>query len=150
LFQFLLIALMLLTAPAMASTVVDASPVVLWLKPWIDAAASTIIMTVVGFVGIWARRWFGLEGEARMREALHSALTTAAGAAISDLSVMATRKLSRIEVGSENVAQAVSYVLRATPDAVRFFGLTDDRIAEMVRSKIIQLLPIDEILPAKA
>ena len=45
------------------------------------------------------------------------------------------------------VGQAVSYVLRATPDAVRFFGLTDDRIAEMVRSKIIQLLPMNEILP---
>ncbi len=146
-FPFLL-ALMLFTAgPAMASTVVDASPVVLWLKPWIDAAASTIVMTVVGFVGIWARRWFGLEGEARMREALHSALMTAAGAAISTLTETAARKLSRIEIESEMVGQAVSYVLRATPDAVRFFGLTDDRIAEMVRSKIIQLLPMNEILP---
>ena len=95
-FPFLL-ALMLFTAgPAMASTVVDASPVVLWLKPWIDAAASTIVMTVVGFVGIWARRWFGLEGEARMREALHAALMTAAGAAISTLTETAARKLSRM------------------------------------------------------
>ncbi len=146
-YAFLIVALMLSTGPAVAATVVDASPIVLWLKPWLDALASTVVMTVVGFVGLWARRWFGLEGEARMREALHSALMTAAGSAIASLSDAAARKLSRIEIESEMVAQAVTYVLKATPDAVRFFGLTDERLAEMARSKIIQLLPIDDILP---
>jgi hypothetical protein len=132
--------LCLLVTPAAAETV-DASQFVLWLKPWLDAVASAVITAVVAAVGFWARRWIGLEGEARMREALHSALSTGAAAAIAAISDAAARKLSRIEIESELVAGAVSYVLRATPDAVRFFGLDEARLAEMVRAKLIQLLP---------
>lgn len=132
--------LCLVVTPAAAETV-DASQLVLWLKPWLDAIASTVITAVVAMVGIWARRWFGLDGEARMREALHSGLTTGAAAAIAAISDAAARKLSRIEIESELVAAAVSYVLKATPDAVRFFGLDEARLAEMARAKLIQLLP---------
>lgn len=132
--------LCLFAMPAVAG-VVDASALVLLLKPWLDAAASAVITAVVAAVGIWARRWFGLDSEARMREALHSGLTTGAAAAIAMISDAAARKLSRIEIESELVAAAVTYALKATPDAVRFFGLDEARLAEMARAKLIQLLP---------
>lgn len=136
-----LLLLLVVAAPASAATV-DASPLILWLRPWLDALAASVITAVVSLAGLWARRWFGLEAEARMREALHSALTTGASAAISALSDLAARRVSRIEIQSEIVASAVAYVMRATPDAVRFFGLDEARLAEMARAKFVQLLPV--------
>lgn len=91
---------------------------------------------------MWAGRWFGLDAEARMREALHSALTTGAASAIGAFTDIAGRRLSRIEIENELIAWAVSYVLRSVPDAVRFFGLTEARLHEMARAKLVQLLPL--------
>lgn len=138
---FCLSLLLAMSAPAVAATV-DASPLILWVRPWLDALAASVITAVVSLAGLWARRWFGLEAEARMREALHSALTTGASAAISALSDLAARRVLRIEIESELVASAVAYVLRATPDAVRFFGLDESRLTEMARAKFVQLLPV--------
>lgn len=142
-FRLLLIAFaaaLPLTGPALAATI-DVSPIVVLVRPALEAIASAVITIVATAVGVWARRWFGLAAEARMRDALHSALTTAAGVAIADISDAAARKLSRLEIESELVAGGVGYVLRGAPDAVRFFGLDEEQLAEMVRSRIVQILP---------
>ena len=142
------LALLLAVTPAAAATV-DASPLIEWVRPWLDALAASVITAVVSLAGVWARRWFGLEAEARMREALHSGLTTGAAAAIGNLTDFASRRLSRIEIENELIALAVSYVLRSVPDAVKFFGLTEPRLAEMARAKLIQLLPADALPAAR-
>ena len=142
------LALLLAVTPAAAATI-DASPLIEWVRPWLDALAASVITAVVSLAGVWLRRWFGHEAEARMREALHSALTTGASSAIGAFTDLAGRRLSRIDIENELIASAVAYVLRATPDAVRFFGLDEPRLAEMARAKFIQLLPADSLLAAR-
>lgn len=141
-FGIVSLAFLLAATPVLAATV-NASPLIEWVRPWLDALAASVITAVVSLAGVWARRWFGLEAEARMREALHLGLTTGASAAIGAVTDLASRRLSRIDIESELVAFAVAYVLRATPDAVRFFGLDETRLAEMARAKLVQLLPLD-------
>ena len=78
-----------------------------------------------------ARDRWGIEIEARHREALHSALMTGITAAVG----------KRLQ-GKEAVAEAVSHVLRkGAPDAVDFFGLGIPDLENMVEAKIQQRLP---------
>lgn len=79
-------------------------------------------------------RLLGLDIEARHREAFQTALTQAAGLLIGRVGSGALA--AGLPVDSSGIAEGVTYVQQAVPDAVARFGLEPDAIAEKLTAKI--------------
>ncbi len=89
--------------------------------------AAVLGMVLLRAANVARERW-GIEIEARHREALHSALMTGITAA-----------LGKGLRGKEAVGQAVHHVLRdGAPAAVEFFGLDAPALEYMVEAKLNQ------------
>lgn len=93
-----------------------------------------IVLALIGIVSVWLKRKLGLDVEHRHRQALHSAIMTGLGVAFSKLD----NKISTYEVtlNSPAMNEVANYVLRSVPDAVRSFGLTEERIKVMAAGKL--------------
>lgn len=129
-----LIALVFATAPALASTVIDGGSIFGVWRPYIVEIVGILIAGMVGWIVNLLRIRFGLEIEARHREALQTALTNAAGLVIGKGENLAGKL--QIDVKSEAIAEAVSYVLKGAPDALAYFGVTPDRVRQMIEAKV--------------
>lgn len=132
------LALALLTPASFAQgTTIAVLPIWKALEPYILAVLAPLAVAIVGILAELVRRKLNLDIEARHREALQTALTNAAGLAISQIgAALADRK---VDVRSPVIAAAVNYVIEAAPDAVRKFGLTPEALAEKVAAKIPQV-----------
>lgn len=95
-----------------------------------------MISLLIGGAVLWATKKFhdltGINIEARRREALQSALNNGASLVLDKVSTPDT-----IDIRSPAVATAIRYVLESVPDAVAYFGLTPERIADLLRPKIV-------------
>lgn len=95
-----------------------------------------LIAVVVGLVlarvaAVAKDRW-GIEIEARHREALHSAIMTGAAAA-----------LARGLRGEAAVQSAIDHALgRGSPDAIDYFGLAADDLKVLAQSKLQAAYPL--------
>lgn len=69
--------------------------------------------------------------EANMREGLHSALDTAVG-----LIIDTAQAQPSIAVYDRAVGEALSYVYRSVPDAIKKLGPSPQHLEEMLRSKL--------------
>jgi hypothetical protein len=129
-----LVALAFATAPALAASVIDGGSIFGSWRPYIVEIVGIAIATVVGWIVNLLRIRFGLEIEARHREALQTALTNAAGLVIGKGENLAGKL--QVTVRNDAIAEAVSYVLKGAPDALAYFGLTPDRVRQMVEAKV--------------
>lgn len=95
------------------------------LPALLQVIAALLGLLLVGLANTARTRW-GIEIEARHREALQSALMTGIAAA-----------LSRGLRGPEAVAAAIEHATRAgAPDAIAFFGLGMDDLTRIAQSKL--------------
>lgn len=85
----------------------------------------TVAALIVGWLASLASRLFGLNIEAKHREALQTAITNAAGLALQKVGPRV--KGVTITVGSPAVAAAANYVIDSVPDALRYFGIMPKR-----------------------
>lgn len=122
------------TAPARAAggTSFDLAPV-------IDLAAPYLIEAVVALVAVVVlpglRKWLGLRVEAEHRAALDQALRQGAAWGIAKAREHAQGRAD-IDVRNAALAAAMRYVMDATPDAIRKFGLTPERVKELVEARM--------------
>ncbi len=82
----------------------------------------------IGLVAVRIQRWAGIQIEARHREALHSAIMTAARLAVA-------RDLTR-EVAIEFVA---AYARASVPDALKRLSPSAEALDALIRSKLLQV-----------
>lgn len=141
----------IVAAPSIAqevatATKVDVTPVVDTMLGYVSAGVSALLAVVIGFVCARLYAFLGINIEARHREALHSALMTGVNAGLAKVSDLIGGKA--VDVKSSAVAEAVNYVLGAVPDAVRFFGLTEAKLTDMVTAKLQEQLPLTVVAPA--
>jgi hypothetical protein len=129
-----LVALAFATAPALAASVIDGGSIFGVWRPYIVEIVGILIAGMVGWIVNLLRIRFGLEIEARHREALQTALTNAAGLVIGKGENLAGKL--QVTVRNDAIAEAVSYVLKGAPDALAYFGLTPDRVRQMVEAKV--------------
>lgn len=100
------------------------------LLPMILQVISAVLGLLLIRLSSVARERWGIEVEARMREALHSALMTGI-----------TGALGRGLSGKEAVAAAVAHaVQRGAPDAIASFGLSEDALADMAMAKLHEVI----------
>lgn len=116
---------------AAPNTVVEFEGFFGWLRPYLVE----IVSLVIGGAVLWATRKFhqltGMEVEAKHREALQSALRNGANLVVSKIPIG-----GKIDVHSAAVATAIRYVLESVPDAVAYFELTPDKIADLLKPKL--------------
>lgn len=107
------------------------------IAPWLEmlvGAVAVLITAILGWIAAQVKAKTGIDIEARHREALQTALTNAAGLALTRLSTTFGSKT--IDVKHPLIKQAVEYVNSAVPDAIRNFGLTPEQIAEKIVAKV--------------
>lgn len=117
-----------------ASTKISVAPVIDSVIGYVSAGVSALLAVVIGFVCAKLYAFLGINIEAKHREALHSALMTGVNAGLAKVSDLIGGKA--VDVKSSAVAEAVNYVMGAVPDAVKFFGLTEAKLTDMVTAKL--------------
>lgn len=122
----------LLVLPAAAQSL-DVQTILDVARPWLVEMAGALAALVVAWIANVLRQRLNLDIEARHREALQTALTNAVGLAIVKVDTMAGG--AKLDLRNAVLAEAVSYVLKGAPDALRYFGVTPERVREMVLAK---------------
>ena len=95
---------------------------------------SVLAAAVAGWLANLLRQKWGLEIDAKNREALQTAITNAAGLAIAKGASLAADKT--IDVKNPAIAAAVNYAIAAAPDAIKYFKLTPEAIAQKLAAKM--------------
>jgi hypothetical protein len=129
-----LVALVFATAPALAASVIDGGSIFGAWRPYIVEIVAILIAGLAGWIFNLLRTQLGLAIESRHRDALQTALTNAAGLVIGKGENLAGKL--QITVRNDAIAEAVSYVLKGAPDALAYFGLTPDRLRQMIEAKV--------------
>lgn len=120
-----------------ASTRVDLAPAAVGVLGYVSAAIGAVLTAGLGLLGARLYAWTGINIEARHREALHSAIMTGVNAALGKVAAVIGGKA--IDVRSTALAEALRYVGASVPDAIRFFDLSKDRLADMISAKLAQI-----------
>lgn len=129
---FACVVVMLAAVSAEAQTLGDSLLGV--FRPYLIELAGIFVAALAAWLFKLIREKLGLDIEARHREAFQTALTQAAGMLISRLGSGAMAV--RLPVDSTGIADGVTYVQQAVPDAVARFGLDPNAIAEKLAAKI--------------
>lgn len=139
---FWLLVLGLVPAQA-ADTTVSFAPIIEWLLPLVR---DTLIAGLTALAA-WALALFknktGLDIEARHREALQSAIQRGVDYALN--LKMPEGKLT-LDVKNEMIALAADYVIRHTPDAMKYFGITASGLSERIIARLPQYGTLGEAL----
>lgn len=100
------------------------------LAEWLNVA----IAAAVAYAANLLRQKFKIEIEANHRDALQTALTNAAGLVIAKVGSVA--ETVKVGTGTPALDEGVTYVLKAAPDALAYFGLQPDAIREKLVAKL--------------
>ncbi|MCV6574612.1 MAG: hypothetical protein OIF58_02660 [Cohaesibacter sp.] len=120
-------------APVNAATI-DLSPLTSVAAGFAQTFVEVIAAVLVGAFSWAAKKFFGLQIDAKQRESLHGAIERGIGAALDVLSQKAKTKNS-FDVDHEIVALVANYVIKMSPEAVKYFGLTSEKLAEVIKAK---------------
>ena len=104
------------------------------LRPFLVEVIVAIVAAIAGWVLMTVRKKLGLDIEAKHREALQSALMNGANYGLRYIDGKVGG--ATIDVRNEMLAEAVRFVERSVPDAVKFFGLTPDKLRDHLAAKI--------------
>lgn len=127
--------LLVLNSVALAASIEIGQALTGGLQDIVNAVVTAAIAALVGWVAIVVKNKFGIDIEAQHRQALTAFLQRQA----SGLVAMGAVRLNgvKVEVQNEAVAAAANTALKAIPDALKFFGLTPEKLQGM----IVDLLP---------
>lgn len=133
---------------ALPNTVVNVGDLV---SPWLQllfAAAATIIPAAAVWAAAELRRRTGISIEASHREALQVSLTNAAGLLIGKLGERAQGVT--FDARHPAVREAIVYVNAAAPDALSYFGLRPDQIAEKIAAKLGAMTAQEQVISSSS
>ena len=122
-------------AAAQASTVVDFGPLANLALEYVAPALGSILLGLGAWVLAAIRKKTGWQIDAAAGAILDRALEQAVNYAVVRLQ---DHKIGGIPIDtkSEAVATALGYAQRSIPDAVAHFGITPDRLEEMVEARL--------------
>lgn len=140
-------------AAAAPDTVVTGGPLFQLIEPYLVSGIGALITALIAWAAALVQRWVGIKIDQANREALHSAAMTGVNLALSKLGAEAN-DLS-FDTKSAVIAQAVTWVEKSVPGALKHFGMTPDKIAAVVESKIGALaqatpVPVAPVISLKA
>ena len=124
-------------APAMAQdTIVPIGGLWSAVRPIIADLIGIGIAALIAYLATLLRTKFGIEIEARHREALHSAAVTGVNMALGQLGGKVEGLT--IDVKNKIIADAMTYVIKSVPDAIKFFELDQkaDALRDILKAKL--------------
>lgn len=104
------------------------------IRPYLAEIMSVLIVAFMGWLTTWLRSMFKVNLDEKHRVALHAALENAKRLAMEKMESAVKGK--KVDVGNEVVKNGLEYVLKYSPDAIAYFGLTPEKVAEMLRAKV--------------
>lgn len=131
--------LLFFTAAAVAQTVAPVTTISLdeLIAPWLQylvGLVAVLIGALVTWITTMIKAKTGYDIEAHHRDALQAALTNGAGLIIQRGGELAAGV--NIDVKNPAIRDAILYVNSAAPDAVKYFGITPNSIAEKLNAKL--------------
>ncbi|WP_052261578.1 hypothetical protein [Leisingera sp. ANG-M1] len=100
--------------------------------PYLLEAVGLVLASLIGAAAMAAKKRFGIEIEAKHREALHSALMTGLQAALRH----------KASAGREAIIEAaISYAGNSVPDALNALRPENAVLRNIARAKLEQILP---------
>lgn len=131
---------------ARAQDVAPAVTTVVDLGPLVDLAigiVAPVMLTALSGLATWVlykiKARTGLQIEAQQRAAVEQGLARAVSYAVTRLESRAAGGIP-IDLRSSAIAAAAAYAQKAVPDALAHFGITADRLSEMVEARLEGLL----------
>ncbi len=122
----------LLIAPTMVlAATVDLQPTAQLCVTYIFVALNAVGIAIIG---IFAHGSI----ETRLRNALQTALEAAAAYASQKVT---NADWTKLDIKNPIVALAVNYAQKAVPNALKWFGITPERLAEMVIARLAYFAP---------
>ncbi|SPL65332.1 hypothetical protein [Ochrobactrum soli] len=128
-----------------AATSVKASTIFDVFMPYIQEAAFALVAAAVGWLLVKWSKLTGLNIEASHRDALQTTLQNAVNFGLNRLEDKANK--ASINVKSAVLAAAIDYVFKSAPDAVKFFGLTPERLGDLLEAKLNVYPAVSELVP---
>ena len=101
----------------------------------LNARGPFALNALLSLLTAWLREKFKIEIEARHRHALHSALETGVNRVLDKLV-----KLPQVTRADAAVAEAVAYVERSVPDAIKALAPSKDHLRDMALAKAKEAL----------
>lgn len=105
------------------------------VRPAVVEIVSLLVGAFILWLASWLRTRFGVDLDARHRDALQAALTNAAGLLIARAGGV-DRVLASPQLQGSGLLEGVEYVVESAPDAMRHFGLEPGDLSEKLRAKI--------------
>ena len=105
------------------------------LQPAITTLAVAILTALRGVVTSWISAKFKIDIEAKHRAALHSALETGVARVLDKLT-----HLPQVTRADTAVAEAVAYVEKSVPDAIKALSPSKDHLRDMALAKAKEAL----------
>ena len=134
-------------APASAATI-DFSPLTSLANDVMQTVVSLLASVIVGGAAWAAKKWFGLQVDAKQRESLHGAIERGISSAL-DAALKRLDGKTTFEIDNEVIAQVANYVIKLSPDAVKYFKLTPDKLADLITAKLGERFLLDADIDAQ-
>ena len=114
-------------------------------QPVVVSVLTPVVMVLIGWTAWQVQKKTGVDIlkaitdiEANHRDALHSAIQTGIGYALSRIGQ--SLPTTAVHTKWPLVDAALAYIVKAVPDAVAHFGLTDAGLSKLVEGKLEQML----------
>lgn len=135
-------------APAVAfaaDTTVDLSGTANGLVGGLTAIIGIVVTAILGWLAYLLKTKFGLDIQAKHREALAATITNAAHAGLE----AAARRVGSVDVKNEALAGGLNYALTFAPGAIKFFGLDARALQQKISVEIAKIVgPSPDIVAA--
>ena len=132
--RFMLAAMLAVVSfPAFAATI-ELGAALGGLQDYVNALITIAITALVGWVLYILKTKLNISIDDSMRDALQTWLQRQASSLVADGAVKVSGL--KIDVKSDAVANVANLALKEIPDAAAHFGLTPDKLAEMIKDKI--------------
>jgi hypothetical protein len=136
----LIVIALFLTMPGLTASYADSTTTVAVgglyevLQPYLLQLVGVLAAALVGWLAELVRRYLNLSIDKQNRDALQRALMTGAGLLLSKIQAQADN--TQIDVKNPMVKEVLDHVIASSPDAIKYFGLTPEVLAEKIAAKV--------------
>lgn len=114
----------------------------------IETVVGVGVAAILGWISLLVKKNLGLSIDGKMRDTLQSAAMNGVHLGLDKVQSYADTK--NFDVKSKIIADGIGYIRQYAPQAVKHFGLGEDDLAAIVKSKLAQLQPAEVTAVAKA
>lgn len=122
------------------NTVVDLMPLLVGTYEFMKPALTIVIMFLVALAIEKVRSHFKLKSEVLSNDRLQDILGRGISLGLSRLDQSLKGKSLNVNVKNEVVRLGIEYAMVSAPETLKKFGVTPERLAEMVEAKLGELL----------